>query len=96
MRGLPAKFFGVFGRVPLFVYLIHLPAAHLTAIVFSLIMYQKAFWWWGSSAGFPANYTPNPIVTYAVWLGLIILFIPLVIWFAGVKRRSKQRWLSYF
>jgi len=95
LKGILAKLFYIFGRVPLFVYMIHLPVAHLVAIVFSLIMYQKAFWWFGNPAGFPSNYTPNLMITYAVWLILIVLFIPLVIWFAGVKRRSKKWWLSY-
>jgi len=94
----------VFGRVPLFYFILHFYAIHLLLAVFSFIQYG------GGAARFVFNppaalngskemYPPDfgyPLwVTYAVWIGLVVALYPLCRWYAGVKARSKSRWLSY-
>jgi len=34
-------------------------------------------------------------VVYLVWAGIVIGFYPLCRWFAGVKARRSEWWLSY-
>jgi uncharacterized membrane protein len=85
----------VFGRVPLFYYLLHLPLilglAFLTANVgVSLGHYpsvKDAFESGGLKYGLPA--------VYGIWLVvLVILYFPCR-WYSGVKMRSNSPWLTY-
>ncbi len=89
----------VFGRTPLFFFVLHFYAAHLIALALAWFRYGHA--------GFLLNPLPAmggpdvpgcgyglPVV-YAVWAGIVIGFYPLCRWFAGVKTRGKNWWLSY-
>jgi uncharacterized membrane protein len=44
----------------------------------------------------PIDYGYDLWVVYLVWLGVVLALYPLCSWFAGVKRRSRASWLSYF
>jgi hypothetical protein len=44
---------------------------------------------------FPADFGYPLWVTYAVWLSVVLLLYPLCKWFAGVKARRLDWWLSY-
>lgn len=86
----------VFGRVPLFYYLLHLPMIHGLAVVVNLIRFGRADWLYGSS---PAKAPPDagfglPVV-YFVWIGVVLLLYPACHWFADLKRRRREAWLSY-
>ena len=87
-----------FGRVPLFFYLLQWPLAHGSAIVANVI------------AGRPFDYlflTPPALfqvpwgngfhlwTVYVCWACIIAVEYPLCRWFAGVKRRRRDPWLSY-
>ena len=92
----------VFGRVPLFYYLLHLPLIHGLAVLASYLHYGQANWWFGNPPQGPN--TPNlrpsdygyslPIV-YLVWLGVVLALYPFCRWFAEIKRRRREPWLSY-
>lgn len=81
-----------FGRVPLFFYLLQWPTAHLLGILFHSLAGKAPADPFGPSppgAGFGLG------VVYLGWvLGLGLLYLPCR-WFAGVKVRRKDRWLSY-
>lgn len=89
----------VFGRVPLFFYLLQFPLAHAMGIVLSLAAGKDIGYLFIS---FPQNAEVAPpdhgfslAVTYAAWIaGLIILF-PLCYWYGEYKRRNKNWLLSY-
>ncbi len=94
--------FEVFGRVPLFYYLLHLPLLHGIAVLFSVAKYGDASWLYQD--GFMLSPSPHPIpagygyslpVVYAVWLSAVFLLYPVCQWFAGVKRRGRHPHLSY-
>jgi len=92
----------VFGRVPLFFYLLHLPFIHGLAVIVSYIRYGDASWWFandpvgGSKVDLmPAGYGFGLPVIYLVWAFVVLALFPACRWFAGVKRRHHSRWLSY-
>lgn len=96
-----ARPFVVFGRVPLFYYLLHVPLIHLVAVVFAYVKYGRAEWLFmnwpppGAPQLEPPGYGYDLWVVYLVWLGVVAALYPLCRWFAGVKRRRRDAWLSY-
>ncbi|MBI3260153.1 MAG: DUF1624 domain-containing protein [Ignavibacteriae bacterium] len=87
----------VFGRVPMFYYIVHIYLIHLLAVTITYIR--------GLNVGF---YTSDSLFTqsvgergfpligvYIVWVSVIIVLYPLCKWYAGVKQRDKSGWLSY-
>jgi uncharacterized membrane protein len=99
--GVLARPFIVFGRVPMFYYLLHVPLMHLVAIAFSLAKYGRAEWLFlnwpppGSPPLEPPGYGYDLWVVYLIWLGVVVALYPLCRWFAGVKSRRRDAWLSY-
>jgi uncharacterized membrane protein len=93
--------FVVFGRVPLFYYLLHLPLIHLFAVLFawvrygdvSFLLYHLAFS--DKQRLFPPDYGYGLEVIYPVWIMVILCLYPVCAWFAEVKRRHREGWLSY-
>jgi uncharacterized membrane protein len=88
----------VFGRVPLFFYLLHIPVIHALAVAFAYIRYGQAAWLFNLP-----DYPPPPVppgygyglpVVYGVWIGVILMLYPVCRWYAGVKKRRGGR-LSY-
>lgn len=99
-RGRVAGFLTVFGRVPLFYYLLHIPLIHVLALGVSGLREGAVNPW--LFANHPMMVPPPP--DGYVWsLGLLYLVTVIVVgmlffpcrWFAGVKQRSRSVWLSY-
>jgi uncharacterized membrane protein len=92
----------IFGRVPLFYYVVHMPLIHLTAVAVCLARYGDAHWMFESPRADLIPFTPPPgwgfdlPVVYLVWLSVVLALYPLCRWFAAVKQRSDAPWLSYF
>jgi len=93
------KAFITFGGVPLFFYLLQWPTAHFISVLVHLAAGKPIKWMFSSQNGFPGPPAPgsgfNLAVVYGSWIVGIILLYPLGKWFAGVKRRRKNWWLSY-
>ena len=91
------KFFVTFGRVPLFFYMLQWFTAHTIALVL-FISFGKP-WKWLVKTPIDWQYQPgmgfNLIVVYACWIAGVLLLFPLCKWFAGMKARRKDWWLSY-
>jgi uncharacterized membrane protein len=87
--------FIIFGRVPLFYYVIHLPLIHGLAVLFALMKYGSGISQAFGSGRPPADYGYGLAVVYLVWVGVVLALYPLCRWFAGLKRRRKDAWLSY-
>jgi uncharacterized membrane protein len=99
-RGPVARFFVVFGRVPLFFYLLHVPLIHGLIVGLDYLRYgwspQAADGCWSvASRHPPSDYGVNLAVAYLVWVGVVLALYPLCLWFAGVKQRHRSVWLSY-
>jgi len=97
MRGPLAEILLTIGRVPLFFWLLHVPLIHLVALAFSLARYGEVIPWLirNPPTPLPEGYGYGLTVVYAVTLAAIAVLYPLCRWFAGVKRRRRDRWLSY-
>ena len=48
----------------------------------------------GSAA--PADVGVNLFLTYVAWATAVAIVYPLCRWFAGLKQRRRDAWLSYF
>jgi uncharacterized membrane protein len=96
MRGALARFLITFGRVPLFYYLLHVPLIHLTSLVFDLARYRRVVFATIFATGAPPpGYGYSLTIVYLVWLGVVLALYPVCRWFAGVKARRRDAWLSY-
>ena len=92
------NFFVTFGRVPLFFYLLQWPTAHLIAVFVHFAAGKPWRWMFGSLIGVaapPSGIGFSLAVVYACWITGVILLYPLCKWFAGVKARRRDWWLSY-
>jgi hypothetical protein len=89
------------GRVPLFYYMMHILIIHLLTVVASYLRFGEVHWMFESPtiAQFPITQPPGwPVglpVVYLIWVGVVLALYPICRWFAGVKQRHPQRWLSY-
>jgi uncharacterized membrane protein len=91
----------VFGRVPLFYYVLHFSLIHLLAVAVCRVTHGSAHWMFESPdlARYPFTAPPGwgyslPVV-YMVWIAVVLATFPLCGWFAGLKRRRRDAWLSY-
>ena len=86
----------MFGRVPLFFYLLQWPLAHGLAVLVATLRGDPTGWMFRFPPfQSPDGYGEGLAGVYAAWLvGVALLYLPCR-WFAGVKRRHRWRWLSY-
>ena len=96
-KGKAAEFFIVFGRVPMFYYILHIPFIHALAVVAAYATGFDPSWMFANSPPWewPAGYGFSLPIVYLVWTGVIVALFPVCKWYAGVKSRSKSSWLSY-
>jgi uncharacterized membrane protein len=92
-----SRIFQVYGKVPMFYYLLHVPLIHLIAIItafslgfdlapfFSNMFFNKPDPAWGFSLG----------IVYVVWIAVVALLYYPCRWFMKVKATHKKWWLSY-
>ena len=92
----------VFGRVPLFFYLLHIPLIHGLAIAMDWLRYgiccillNNPPSLGGSTQGFPADYGYGLPIVYLVWVVVVATLYPACRWFADLKQRNRSVVLSY-
>jgi uncharacterized membrane protein len=91
----------IFGRVPMFYYLAHIPLIHLLAVALCYLRYGTVHWVFESPslADFPFTAPPGWGLTlsetYLMWVVVVVLLYPACRWFAAVKQRRRDAWLSY-
>jgi len=92
----------IVGKVPMFYYLLHIPLIHMLAVAVCYARYGQVHWMFESPTlrQFPITPPPGwgyslPIV-YLVWAVVVLTLYPLCRWFAGLKQRRSDAWLSYF
>jgi uncharacterized membrane protein len=91
----------VIGKVPMFYYLLHFPLIHLIAVAVCYARYGAVHWMFESPTidRFPVTPPPGwgfslPVV-YLIWISVVIALYPFSRWFAALKQRRHDAWLSY-
>jgi uncharacterized membrane protein len=99
-RGAVVRWLTVFGTVPFFFYLLHIPLIHSLAIVVAALRQGRVDPW--LFANHPMGNPPAPEgypwalwQLYATWLVALLLLYPVCAWFAAVKARKREGWLRY-
>lgn len=91
----------IIGKVPMFYFLLHFLLIHVLAVVAALLRYGEVHWMFESPSldKFPVTQPPGwPLPLPAVWLiwaSIPVMLYPLCRWFAGVRQRRTDWWLSY-
>ena len=101
--GVPRLFRGalILGTVPLFFYVLHFYLIHLLATVASYLRFGEVANTFQSPdlAHFPFSQPPGwgagLGIIYLVWIAVLLLMFPLCNWYARLKARRKDWWLSY-
>jgi uncharacterized membrane protein len=90
----------IYGRVPLFFYILHLYVIHLAAILLGFLTHQPVSWLF--HGGFFLNYPPDgqPYghglgVVCAMWIAVVVLLYFPCVWFARVKRNHPDTLLRF-
>jgi uncharacterized membrane protein len=90
------------GKVPMFYYLLHIPLIHLLAIAVCYVRYGQVHWMFESPTIGEFPFTPPPgwgfslPIVYLVWACVVLMLYLLCRWFADLKQRRNDAWLSYF
>ena len=91
----------VIGKVPLFYFVLHFFLIHLLAVVICYARYGTAHWMFESPdlGHYPFSAPPGwgyslPIV-YLIWALVVVIMYPLCRWYAALKQRRSDTWLSY-
>jgi uncharacterized membrane protein len=98
--GAIARALDIFGRVPFFFYVLHIPLIHAAACVVSLIRAGAVDPWLMTNHPMmnppaPPGYTWSLGLLYLVWAIVIALLLPACAWYARVKATHRSPWLSY-
>jgi uncharacterized membrane protein len=93
------EFVSVYGRVPLFYFLVHFFVIHLLLLV---LLFAQGFSWQqmqfaSGSFGRPAGVTSGlPLsVVYLVWMGVVLLLYKPCLWYGRHKSTHRHWWLRY-
>lgn len=94
----------VFGRVPMFYFVLHFYLIHLLVVLAAFLRY-------GSSAArfifnpvptmggpadlFPSHFGYSLWTVYGIWILVLFLLYPVCRWFANIKATRRDWWLSY-
>jgi uncharacterized membrane protein len=99
-RGRVAHWLEVFGRVPFFYYVLHIPLIHVVAVLISLVRTPASTGWLVANHPLmppevPPGYQWSLPLLYLVFaLVVIALYFPCR-WYSRVKAQSRNRWLSF-
>jgi uncharacterized membrane protein len=95
------KVVSVYGRVPMFYYLIHIYIIHLIAMIASAFtpgqnwhiwILEKPIWFTSDLKGYGFSLP----VAYLVWIGIVVALYPLCKRYDAYKQAHKEKWwLSY-
>jgi uncharacterized membrane protein len=100
-RGRVTQWLTVFGRVPFFYYVLHIPLIHALALVVSKVRLGSVSPWLFTNHPMgnpppPDGYTWSLGLLYFVWaIAVVMIYFPSR-WYADLKARRSDWWLKYF
>jgi hypothetical protein len=95
----PGKMVSVYGKVPLFYFLIHFFLIHLMMLA---LMFLQGFSW--SQMDFASGTFGRPKavqsgvqlwVIYLIWIAVVIILYKPCLWYGNYKATHKHWWLKY-
>jgi uncharacterized membrane protein len=100
VRGALARWITVFGRVPFFYYVLHIPLIHALAVAVSWVRQGSVSPWLFTNHPMgnpppPDGYTWSLGLLYLVWAVAAVVLYLACRWFAGLKARRTDAWLRY-
>ena len=100
VRGPLARAITVFGRVPFFFYMLHIPLIHALALVVSKLRLGYVSPWLFANHPMgnpepPEGYIWSLPLLYLVWAITIVLLYFACRWFAALKLKRSDWWLQY-
>ena len=100
LTGALARWITVFGRVPFFYYMLHIPLIHALALLVSKIRLGYVSPWLFANHPMgnpepPEGYQWSLRLLYLTWLGAVVLLYFACRWFAELKTRRADWWLKY-
>lgn len=95
------RFISVYGRVPMFYYLLHIYLIHIVALMAAVLTGFQ----WTDMTDFNGwiSYMPNLRgygfslgVVYLIWIAIVLFLYPICKWYDGYKSSHRNKWwLSY-
>lgn len=94
----------VFGRVPLFYFVLHFYLIHLVTVILAWARYGRATLAFmfnpiptmgGPRDIFPPDFGYSLWVAYLVWIVVVATLYPACRWFSHIKATRREWWLSY-
>jgi len=95
LSGPAARVILVFGRVPLFYYVLHLYLIHALAVLAAYLAGRDIAAFMTACFAFPKDWGFGLPVVYMTWILVVALLYAPCRWFGGVKQRRRDPWLSY-
>jgi len=86
----------VFGRVPFFYYVVHITLIHGLCALLNALRFGSPVVARNAAGVLPAGSGVGLATVYLIWIAVVAALYPLCRWFAGVKARRREAWLSYF
>lgn len=99
-RGRIAGWLRVFGEVPFFFYVLHIPLIHIAALLISLVRTPGSTWWLFANHPMmppevPPDYRWSLGLLYVVWAVVVVVLYFACRWYARVKAESKNPLLRF-
>jgi uncharacterized membrane protein len=99
-RGAVARWLTVFGRVPFFYYVLHIPLIHALALIVSAVRTGRIDPWLFADHPMappppPEGYAWSLPLLYLVWSVAIVMLYAACRWYANPKARRTDWWLRY-
>ena len=99
-RGRVAGWLRVFGEVPFFFYILHIPLIHLAAVIISYVRTPASTWWLFANhpmmpPDVPPGYRWSLPLLYLVWAIVVVLLYIACRWYAKLKAESKNPLLRF-
>ena len=87
----------LFGRVPLFFYIIHLWLIHIAAVILAFPNYgwKAILLPYIASPLMPPNYGYDLPKIYVIWIIILVILYPICNLFANYKAKHQSWWLNY-
>jgi uncharacterized membrane protein len=86
----------VFGRVPMFFYLVHVPVIMLSAVAWGYLAFGQPVNFFDGEDGVPAAYSPSLPRAYLAWIAIVVALYPLCVKFDRYKRAHPEKaWLRF-